>query len=303
MQIRSSVVVMTFNRPASLRRCLESLGAQSFDRSDYEVIIVDASTTPMGTVVAEFSDRLNLVHREVANLGVAGNRNIGAAMARGRTLAFLDDDCVASPGWLGLLVGAVERDPSVLTGGPAVHPFSESAAAAAGQVITEAVDAFFNPPNQAARFIPGLNFALARERYLAVGGCDAGFGLLAAEDRDFADRWMRAGGRLMVCQEAVVRHEHRSSLRGFARQYFNYGRGAWRYHQLRRERQHGRMIDDARLHLSLQHYLRRPMRRLSPALRAKVLVFLCIWQLANLAGFCYQSGLDILAVRKGGRNV
>jgi GT2 family glycosyltransferase len=303
MQIRASVVVMTFNRPASLRRCLESLEAQSLDRHEYEVVVVDASATPVCEIVAEFSDRLNLVHHVVANLGVAGNRNIGAAAARGETLAFLDDDCVASSGWLGLLVEAVEHDSAVLTGGPAVHPYSESAAAAAGQVITEAVDAFFNPPNQAARFIPGLNFALARERFLAIGGCDVSFGLLAAEDRDFADRWLRAGGRLLVCQGAEVRHEHRSSLRGFARQYFNYGRGALLYHQLRRERRHGRMIEDARLHLGLQHYLRRPMGRLSPVLRAKVFVFLCIWQLANLAGFCFQSGLDTLAARKGGRNV
>ncbi len=289
---RASVVVMTFNRPGGLRRCLTSLASQSLDPRAFEVVVVDVSTPPVGDVVAAFGERLRIIHHVAPNLGVAANRNVGARMARGRMLAFLDDDCIASPTWLANLLEAVERDPRALVGATVAHPEPNQAAAAAGQVITEVVHRFFNPPDQPARFLPGLNFALDRERFLALGGCDTDFGRLAAEDRDFVDRWRQAGGRLVVCDGTEVRHEHRSSLRGFLRQYFNYGRGAWHYHRLRRERQRGRIWEDAELHLRLATLLVNPILRVPSRLRLQVVLLIGLWQVANLAGFAWQGALE-----------
>jgi GT2 family glycosyltransferase len=169
------------------------------------------------------------------------------------------------------------------------NPHAENAYAAAGQVITAAVDSFFNPPGQEPRFFPGLNFAVERAAYLAIGGCDAGFGRLAAEDRDFIDRWRTSGRRLAACPEAIVRHEHRSSLRGFMKQYFNYGRGAYRYHGLRARRGSGVMSEDTKLHLQLRHHVQTHLQPLPLWIRVKVILLLCVWQVANAAGFCWQA--------------
>lgn len=296
---RASVIVMTFNRPIALGRCLQSLASQSLDSREFEVLVLDVSDEPANGIVAGFRGRLDVVHRRAPNLGVASNRNAGAAMAHGPVLAFLDDDCVASPDWLRTLVEAVERDPSTMVGCRTVLSRPDSATAAAGQVITEAVDAFFNPPDRPARFLPGLNFAISRDRYLALGGCDAAFGFLAAEDRDLVDRWLRSGGALRTCPGAEVVHEHRSSLRGFVRQYFNYGRGAWRYHRLRRKRGHGRMSEDLGLHLGLPTWLAGPLGRMTPTMRAKVLMLVGVWQAANLAGFCFQAAVETFAPGDG----
>lgn len=73
-----SVIVMTFNRPEPLRRCLESLASQTLPSDQFEVVLVDASNVPVVDVVAEFSGPLRLVHLPGPNLGVAGNRNRGA---------------------------------------------------------------------------------------------------------------------------------------------------------------------------------------------------------------------------------
>jgi GT2 family glycosyltransferase len=127
-----------------------------------------------------------------------------------------------------------------------------------------------------------------RDLYLSIGGCDEGFGLLAAEDRDFIHRWRVAGYGLTRCGEAMVRHHHRSSLRGFVRQYFNYGRGAFHYHRLRRLRRTGMMSEDVRLHGHLFRYLRRPLARVPPRLRVQVVTLVGLWQAANLAGFAFQ---------------
>ena len=284
-----SVIVMTFNRPGPLRRCLESLAAQTLPSQQFEVVLVDASDVPVVDVVAEFSGRLRLVHLPGPNRGVAGNRNRGADAASAQLLAFVDDDCVAHATWLERLSRACRDNPGALIGGGVENPHAENAYAAAGQVITAAVDSFFNPPGQEPRFFPGLNFAVERAAYLAIGGCDAGFGRLAAEDRDFIDRWRTSGRRLAACPEAIVRHEHRSSLRGFLKQYFNYGRGAWRYHRLRARRGSGAMSEDTKLHLQLRHHVQAHLQLLPLWMRVKVILLLCVWQVANAAGFCWQA--------------
>ena len=291
----ASVVVLTFNRPEGLQRCLASLACQTLAPESFEVVVIDVSSPPVEGVLAPLRQRLQLTYQIAPNLGVAANRNAGAGVARGQVLAFLDDDCVASPTWLVELVAAVVNDPDVLAGAPAVHPCPTTATAAAGQVINDMVDEFFNPPGAPCRFLPGLNFALERQRFLALGGCDPSFGFLAAEDREFIDRWLQAGGRLVQVAFCQVRHEHRSSLGGFVRQYFNYGRGAWRYHRLRRLRQHGRMLEDARLHTGLPARLKRPLQQVVPRLRSKVLLLIAVWQLANLAGFLWQAGMETVA--------
>lgn len=278
------VVVMTFNRPDGLRRCLASLAAQSF-----EVVVVDVSSPPVDQVLEPFQQRLQLIHQPEPNRGVAANRNLGAERARGEVLAFLDDDCIASPTWLAELVTVVQHDPNGLVGAPTVHPAPKTAPAAEGQMITELVDRFFNPPGKEPGFLPGLNFALNRRRFLDLGGCDPRFGLLGAEDRDFIDRWQQAGGRLALCRGAMLHHEHRASLRGFVRQYFNYGRGAWLFHRLRQRSHQGRLWRDARLHMALPLRLADPMRQMPPGMRLQVLLLIALWQLANLAGFQWQA--------------
>ena len=72
-----SVIVMTFNRPEPLRRCLESLASQSLPSDQFEVVLVDASNVPVVDVVAAFFGRLRLVHLPGPNLGVAGNAQTG----------------------------------------------------------------------------------------------------------------------------------------------------------------------------------------------------------------------------------
>ena len=152
--LRASVVVMTIDRPAQLRRCLASLAAQSLPSDSFEVIVVDASATPGEQVGASWPE-LRVTHRLGANLGVAGNRNTGVELARSPVVAFLDDDCVAETSWLERLTVAVEARPGCLAGGLVANPYPTNAVAVAGQIITEGVYDFFNPSGQEPRFFPG----------------------------------------------------------------------------------------------------------------------------------------------------
>jgi glycosyltransferase involved in cell wall biosynthesis len=96
--MRVSIVIPLFNKARHIRRCLESIAAQTF--TDFEAIIVDdGSTDESRGIAASFPDpRFRVVSQPNAGPGAARNR--GAALASGRMLAFSDADDEWLPDYL-----------------------------------------------------------------------------------------------------------------------------------------------------------------------------------------------------------
>ncbi|MEM6751426.1 MAG: glycosyltransferase [Cyanobacteria bacterium P01_C01_bin.38] len=82
-----SIIIPTYNRPHLLSRAVKSALAQT--RKDIEVIVVDdASTKPF-----ELPSHPHLrIIRQPENKGGAASRNLGAKLAKGRWISYLDDD-------------------------------------------------------------------------------------------------------------------------------------------------------------------------------------------------------------------
>ncbi|SVD71643.1 uncharacterized protein METZ01_LOCUS424497, partial [marine metagenome] len=94
------VVVPCYERPDDLRRCLEALSPENQSEAPpYEIIVTDDSRTDRCHVLVE-QDFPNVSWGKGKQNGPAGNRNAGVARARGEWIVFLDDDCVAQPGYL-----------------------------------------------------------------------------------------------------------------------------------------------------------------------------------------------------------
>lgn len=86
-----SVIIPTYNRPDFLTRSAKSALSQSF--ADIEVIAIDdCSPANYEAACAELSDPRFRYIRLEKNQGAAGARNAGVREARGRFIAFLDDD-------------------------------------------------------------------------------------------------------------------------------------------------------------------------------------------------------------------
>ena len=102
-----SVIVPTHNRPEWLREALESVRAQIY--RDFEVIVVNDAGADVSTVVASLAagDRIRLIDHE-RNQGLAGARNTGVRAARGKYVAYLDDDDIFHPEHLAVLVSELE---------------------------------------------------------------------------------------------------------------------------------------------------------------------------------------------------
>lgn len=102
-----SVVTPTYNRTAPLVRALASLMAQQglHDLAP-EIIVVDNSPDANArATIASFAknSRFPLYYISEPRPGVANARNAGVAAAKGRWVAFLDDDEEADPYWLAAL--------------------------------------------------------------------------------------------------------------------------------------------------------------------------------------------------------
>lgn len=82
-----SVIIPTYGRQVHLTEAVESVLAQTV--RDFECIVVDDASSEPAVVPSD--PRVRLVRREV-NGGPSAGRNSGLAVARGRYVAFLDDD-------------------------------------------------------------------------------------------------------------------------------------------------------------------------------------------------------------------
>lgn len=105
-----SIIIPTHNGASMLAECLSALRRQTY--TDFEIIVVDdASADGTGWLLAEALD-IAVVHIEGSRgHGFVAACNRGLARARGELLVLLNNDTVPEPGWLGELVGALDRNP------------------------------------------------------------------------------------------------------------------------------------------------------------------------------------------------
>jgi glycosyltransferase involved in cell wall biosynthesis len=93
-----SVIVPSYNRRELLRRCLDSLAAQTQDPGDFEVVVVDdGSTDGTAEMVEEIETPYELRLLRGQQRKWAAARNAGVEAARGRVCLHVDDDIVCSP--------------------------------------------------------------------------------------------------------------------------------------------------------------------------------------------------------------
>ena len=274
-----SIVIPTYRRPERLAACLQSLAALDYPRDRFEVIVVDDGS---GAPVAARSAPLELTVMTQPHAGPATARNRGAARARGDYLAFTDDDCMAEAGWLRGLAVRFGEAPDHAIGGRTLNALPENPYSSATQLL---LDFLYEWSIKSGRgtFFASNNLAVPTGLFRARGGFDTGFPLAAGEDREFCDRWARLGGRLTYAPDAVVRHGHHLTLRGYWRQHVNYGRGALRFHRLRAKAAGDRRtVTPLSFYVSLVTY---PLTSTAGTRRLSLTALLALAQIATATGY------------------
>ena len=107
-----SMIVPTFRRPDGLATALESLVQQSAGGLAMEIIVADNDPKASAkNYVAKFSrtSPIKIHYLHVPAPGVSNARNAALAKAKGRYLAFLDDDQEAGETWLETLLNLSKK--------------------------------------------------------------------------------------------------------------------------------------------------------------------------------------------------
>lgn len=95
---RISAVIPTRDRADLLGASLRSLGEQTMDLDEIEVVVVDdGSVDHTAAVCAELAGRLPLVYHRIASSGISAAKNLGLFAASAPVVLFFDDDDVAHP--------------------------------------------------------------------------------------------------------------------------------------------------------------------------------------------------------------
>jgi len=109
-------IICTHNRDHYLAGAIDSLLAQTCP--DCEILVVDNASTDKTRQVAQSrlgDGRLKYVYEPILGLSTARNR--GAKETRAPILAYLDDDAIASPQWLQILLNAYENNEKLAVAG------------------------------------------------------------------------------------------------------------------------------------------------------------------------------------------
>jgi GT2 family glycosyltransferase/radical SAM superfamily enzyme YgiQ (UPF0313 family)/Tfp pilus assembly protein PilF len=102
-----SVIVPTYNRPDMLVAALQSILEQTY--KNHEIIVVNDCGLDVADIVGWLNQQGNITYvRHDRNRGLAAARNTGIKLARGKYLAYLDDDDLFYPNHLKTLVRFLE---------------------------------------------------------------------------------------------------------------------------------------------------------------------------------------------------
>lgn len=185
-----TVVVPTVDRVVLLERCLLALAAQD-DPAD-EVVVVHDGDAAVVALLNAWTTRLPLQVKQISARGASAKRNAGWRAGQHELVAFTDDDCAPTPGWL----AALRKESAGLVAGPVVaHPDDPDDTSVFGRTIEV---------TQEGDHFPGANLAVRREWLELVGGFDES--LSAGEDTDLAWRVQESGASVAWSSAALVQH-------------------------------------------------------------------------------------------------
>ena len=115
-----SILIPTRNRSAILAKCVAALPEGIRGINPPEVIVVDDCSTDDTTQVVEAFGRASgwqvQCLRQERPLGANAARNSALKVARGETIVLMDDDAIATEGWLAKLLSALSKQYPVVTG-------------------------------------------------------------------------------------------------------------------------------------------------------------------------------------------
>ena len=106
-----SIIIVNYNGKELLQKCLESLFKTDYE--NFEVILVDNNSTDNSIEFVTKNYPKIIVIKLDSNKGFAEPNNIGAKIAKGDHLLFLNNDTVTTTNFISEMIKVFEKDQQV----------------------------------------------------------------------------------------------------------------------------------------------------------------------------------------------
>ncbi|HTM65614.1 MAG TPA: glycosyltransferase [Flavipsychrobacter sp.] len=215
-----SAVICSYNRARFIIDAVESIFKQDYDKSKYELIVVDNNSTDNTLeLLAQYkNNHPDYYFRFVTekNQGVAYTRNRCAQEAEGEIIAYLDDDSKAQPGWLQRIENFFDQHPEVYSIGGKITPYFLTTIPAWYSKYFFGLVGRFDQGSEVKqlegqRYPCGANMAFRKKVFEEIGYFNtalgrSGNGLLANEEKDIYMRILKYGKQVYYLPEVEVLH-------------------------------------------------------------------------------------------------
>ena len=219
-----SIVIPSYNRAKELERCLRSLFALDYPADCLEIVVVDDASTDetanmLQRLVKEsptYGLELRVAYHEKQQ-GVGIGRNTGAGAAKYDLIAYIDSDCVASPGWLRELVPSFQNTRIAAVGGM-IRAYERKTLLGRYEDVRSSLYMGDRPQQVSLKgpltYLPTANLIVRRRAWLELGGFAP---MTQGEDVDFSRRLLLAGAGMNYIPQGVVYHDYRTTWDAFLR--------------------------------------------------------------------------------------
>ena len=204
-----SVIVPVWNSADLIAKCLTAIGAQTYARDLFEVLVVDNGSTDATREVVRTFPFARLLSEPVA--GSYRARNCGLREAQGEYVLFTDADCIPDPGWLSAAARAAKELPPFGILGGRITLFRSGKGGSKACEAYEYLIAFDQQRKLASGQCATANWLSPKALLIELGGFDAT--LKSGGDTSLAKRIVALGYTLAYVDDMIVSHPMRSTSR------------------------------------------------------------------------------------------
>jgi len=213
-----SIIIVNYNGKNHLEECLKSLMQENYKKT--EVILIDNNSTDGSIEFVKRNYPSVIIKKLEKNYGFAEPNNIGARIASGDFLLFLNNDTIPKPDFITELIHAIKNDPEItICQSLLLRP--DGKIDSSGDFVDTLGRAYSSHdlPKNTRRILSAraASMMVRKKDFFDLGGFDKKF-FVSFEDVDIGWRASLWGYKVVVVPKSVVYHKGGETVVGMKKE-------------------------------------------------------------------------------------